>query len=83
MEDDYKYVETSDVEIDGQDSDDDTKGIPVSWYSTMEEDFAGGKYYKKQYPDHLQCCQGMNILWNHTSINCVEDEQFYKNAGMV
>ena len=84
-EDGYEIVEItdSDEEEESENSEDERDGRKVTFNQTMIEEFKNGQYYKKQYPDHLQCCQGMNILWRHEALDCVEEGLYYERAGLV
>ena len=81
----YEYVEIADTseDEDSENEEDERDGRKATWYSTMIQEFSNGDYYRNQYPDHLQCCQGMNILWRHEAIDCVEEGLFYERSGQV
>ena len=84
-DDDYEYIPTSDGEYQQEEEDDTSKkGAKVAFYSTMVQDFADGKYFKKQYKDHLQCAPGLNIFWDHAGYpDCDFDNQYLENGGKV
>ena len=91
LHEDYKRVDL-DTDDEARNSDeeehssDDEKGRKMAFYQTMEEDFENGQYYKSRYADHLQCCQGLNLLWHHEDIDCAGEENnnlFIENSAFV